>query len=337
MTEFGLSSVAVTAGLDDAAECNRIVETGATWARVVIPWNYVEAWNDENNWSPAHLQWGAIDSAINAARARGLKILGLIQGPAPAWAADPDQPAYSTTPLNVSTYARFCAQVADRYRGKVRHWEIWNEPNLRLYWTNPDPKAYAALLIAASKAIKAVQPDAFVVSGGLSSWAEGGIAPIPYLGGMADAGVADHIDAVGLHPYTHPYFFDADPQRRWDAVEYVLSAGYQPWITEYGQPTGTSHISVDELDQADRLAAVLEHAAGRPGMGPIFFHGTLDLGADPREPEQNFGLYRRDGTPKPVVARLKSGQPPPPPPPLPPSKPSFLERLWALLFGGRWP
>ena len=83
---------------------------------------------------------------------------------APQWALVPG------AAVDVQSYARFVARVADRYRGKVGAYVIWNEPNLAVEWAGraPDPAGYVALLCAAGAAIHEADPEALVVSAGLA-------------------------------------------------------------------------------------------------------------------------------------------------------------------------
>ena len=50
----------------------------------------------------------------------------------------------------------------------IRSWQIWNEPNLGIYWCNrPNPREYASMLRVVGKAIKSEDPGAKIVTAGL--------------------------------------------------------------------------------------------------------------------------------------------------------------------------
>ena len=50
----------------------------------------------------------------------------------------------------------------------IRSWQIWNEPNLRLYWCGkPNAKQYVAMLRTVGTAIKQVDRGAHIVTAGL--------------------------------------------------------------------------------------------------------------------------------------------------------------------------
>ncbi len=50
----------------------------------------------------------------------------------------------------------------------VTSWQIWNEPNFPVYWGGkPNATAYARMVIAAAAGIRAVDPNAYIVSAGL--------------------------------------------------------------------------------------------------------------------------------------------------------------------------
>ena len=66
---------------DQARELDEIVTTGARWLRVDFPWPSLQPRASAWNWSP-------FDRIVSAARARGLKVLGLLSY-APQWARRP--------------------------------------------------------------------------------------------------------------------------------------------------------------------------------------------------------------------------------------------------------
>jgi arabinogalactan endo-1,4-beta-galactosidase len=77
-------------------------------------------------------------------------------------------------------------------------WQIWNEPNIRTFWPpRPIASTYVALVAAAHKAIKRVDPNAKVVLGGMPnySWVQlKAIYKVP--------GARRQFDIVAVHPYT---------------------------------------------------------------------------------------------------------------------------------------
>ncbi len=86
--------------------------------------------------------------------------------------------------------------------------EVWNEPNIEREWPTGtiDPAAYAEMLRQAYNAIKAVDPNIKVITGALApTGAEGafGLDRVwnddRYYLGMANAGVAQFADCIGVH------------------------------------------------------------------------------------------------------------------------------------------
>jgi hypothetical protein len=125
--------------------------------------------------------------------------------------------------------ADFMGNMATRYKGRVQAYEIWNEQNLRREWEGAPLSAadYVGLLGAAYQAIKAVDPGAIVVSGGMApTGVNDGVEAIDdriYLEQMYAAGLSGVCDAVGAHPrgFANPpdvYYTgsDYDPTRGWD-------------------------------------------------------------------------------------------------------------------------
>jgi polysaccharide biosynthesis protein PslG len=307
---FGVSSLATliggppTAYRDDAVAIRNI---GATWVRVVIPWNKLE-------WVRGQYDWTAADRAIDAAAANGLNILVLIEGPAPPWAQAPgtDITANGNPPADPATFGTITRVIAERYKDRVDTWEIWNEPNVPEYFVPVDTKRYATLLRQAYMNIHAVQPDANVLSGGVSS-ALNGIESADFVQQLYDQGADAFFDAVAVHPYTFPYGITEDPAGRGAAVlniHNIMSARGQSdkkiWITEFGQATGTAPVAVSPKRQAEILVDFLNWTSTLPYLGPSFLFTTRDLSDDPAHLDFNFGLYTVDYRPKPVVDAVKA-------------------------------
>lgn len=139
---------------------------------------------------------------------------------APDWAAKfpgaiGEPRRYGSPPSDAAAYARFIATLAHRYgpygslwrdilpqhRRPVRAWQIWNEPNLNVFWNEPEfERGYAALLKATRPALEAADPSAKIVTAGLTN---GGSAPAwTALRRLYAQGARGTFDVVALHPYT---------------------------------------------------------------------------------------------------------------------------------------
>lgn len=178
---------------------------GFGWVKQQIEWF-------RYNPAPGKYDWGAIDSMVDHANAYGVNVM-LSVVKAPGWA----RPAGDTDqgpPADPATYATFVREMAARYKGRVKAYEIWNEQNLYYEWGGRGGKInagrYVQLLAAAYNAIKSVDPGAVVISGALTPTGvnDGDIAidDRVYLEQMYQAGMARYCDAVGAHPsgYNNP-------------------------------------------------------------------------------------------------------------------------------------
>jgi hypothetical protein len=186
---FGLSTGG-TIQNEDATTLGRDLDsmagTHTHWVRVDINWAQIQ------NGGPSSYYWGAIDSVVQGATARGLKVLGTIDY-TPGWAR-PSGTSASFGP-DPTQYATFAATAAQHYAALGVHaYEIWNEPNLSASWTpKPDVAAYTRVLKAAYPAIKGSDPTATVLTGGTAPAGSDGtqIAPVDFLKGIyANGGAA---------------------------------------------------------------------------------------------------------------------------------------------------
>jgi polysaccharide biosynthesis protein PslG len=295
---------------------------GITSIRLEANWGWVQYGG------PRTFYWTQLDQEVNSARAAGISVDLVIDG-CPSWAAvagarrDP-----SPQPASSSQYARWAAEVAARYAPKgVRIFEIWNEPNLGRAWQpRPNPAAYTADLVAAYSAIKEVDPSAFVVSGGLAAIPTHGrnYSPIAFLRAMYADGARGSFDALGFHPYTYPMFPNSkgsftgwsfmdqsNPSLR--SVMIAHGDGSKPiWITEFGAPS-SGWGSVGARGQAIELKQAISDAKTTSWIGALYIYTWQDMGNDPSDRLDWFGLLTAAGSPKPAYAQVAAaiGKPKP--------------------------
>jgi GH35 family endo-1,4-beta-xylanase len=292
--------------VDADRELDAAAKTGATWLRVLIDWHLVEP-------MPGAFNWGYVDHWINGALSRGLKVLGLIAY-TPDWARAPGS-YFSAPPVDAGLYASFASKVVQRYGDRVSDWEIWNEPNLPLFFGFVDkrPDHYIQLLKAAYPAIKSVQPNSTVVFGGLSPAFEQDAPPI-FVNAMYDLGAKGYFDAMAMHPYVFPGGLAVDPMRGWADVEVVRQimidhgdGDKKIWMTELGAPTSDpSAEGVSQEEQTRQITDVLWKAAQSGYSGPAFIFAIRDVNSALRNNrDDNFGaLLTSDWQPKVAASVL---------------------------------
>jgi hypothetical protein len=207
-THFGYG-IQVAPNGDTAANIGHLKRLGMEWVKFQMPWKEVE---------PAQgvYEWAFWDETIAAYAANGINVM-LIIVKAPDWArpADDDK-SVEGPPADPDTYAKFVTQVTERYRGKAQAIEIWNEQNL---WYESggagriDAAKYVELLRLTYQAVKAVNQDMLVISGGLTpagnvadpknSQVELAVDDVEYLEQMYANGAKDYFDALGAHPASY--------------------------------------------------------------------------------------------------------------------------------------
>jgi len=104
------------------------------------------------------------DNYIQAAKRRGIDVLLILNYNNPLYA--PHAGSAVTTDSNRTAFARYCQEAVKRYLPLgITHYEIWNEPNIPIFW-DPAPNAadYAQLLQTAYPAIKAIDSTVTVIS-----------------------------------------------------------------------------------------------------------------------------------------------------------------------------
>lgn len=190
------------------AQLGALRATGASLARTDAFWEAAEPAPPTNG--VHRYDWGFDDTIASALATHGLTWLPIIDYTAP-WAESIPGKDHSP-PRAPDDFAAYAAAFAARYGPSGAFWrshpsiapeptdtyEIWNEPDGVAFWI-PAPNAaqYADLYLRARSAIRAVQPGARVIIGGLSN-ATGFLPAL--LAARPD--LRGHVDGVGIHPYS---------------------------------------------------------------------------------------------------------------------------------------
>ncbi|GAB3994217.1 cellulase family glycosylhydrolase [Nocardioides marmoraquaticus] len=311
-----------------AAALDDVVALGARWVRMDLSWSGLQPAGPDS-WS-----WAPYDAAIADARARGLEVL-LILDYTPRWAQEPTCTAGEfCPPADPAAYGRYAGAVAARYAPHgVTSFEIWNEPNLPFFWTDPDPRDYREVLLAGTRSILAAAPQAKVWFGGLAYQpTRGGLhSPSDFLLEACRDGGCESLAGVAYHPYTFPHlpstrtswltpwehvFRDGSDSRALVSVLDSLGLGHlEVSFNESGAPTGGPGLAADsasawvpgvtthvtERHQAAIVADGVRTAAAQPRVSHLFVYTDRDQGVR-ADPSTWFGLRRPDGTKKPSYA-----------------------------------
>jgi hypothetical protein len=240
-------------------QLQRLKAGGVDSMRIPISWSSVQpvkggVWN-----------WSDADALIKTAAAAQLNILPFLSS-APVWAVPIDRRFGSSAFLPVRTgsqrsgWKRFVTQAVLRYgpngtfwsenpslpRKPIRVWQIWNEPNFKYFVARPNPAEYGKLVTLSNAAIKAVDPGARIVLGGLFARPiEATFHKNPpqayfaadFLAQMyaSTPGVKAKFQGYALHPYTGSW---KNLSSRIEEVRRVLKlnhdAGKALYITELG-------------------------------------------------------------------------------------------------------
>ncbi len=300
---------------EQAAELDTIASAGTKWVRFDISWDTVQPFG------PAWYDWSQPDRLVLAANARGLHALGVLTY-TPQWARQARcSNDRACPPADDGQFAAYARAAAVHYGSSVTAWEVWNEPNWEPFWRSPNAADYVALLKPTYTAIKSVQPNSTVVSGGLAPYGDLNrtavdplvalSSPVNFVTAMYAAGARGYFDALGHHPYAYPYA-PMDCCAGWNAVlqtpmlHAVMAAngdGSKPiWGTEAGAPTAGPS-SVSEAQQADWVRQYVQMWNNWSFTGPLMFFSVRDLGTSSNNTD-HFGFTRVDLSPKPAYTAL---------------------------------
>jgi len=309
------------ANVADLSNAHLLQQFGFGWLKNYLSWAGVEP-------EPGEFFWEDADNVVKAGETAGMQVLMRLHD-TPTWAR-PDGTTLTHPPDDLEAYGAFVTAVARRYRGRVAAYEIGNEPNLDFEWggQRPDPARYVEMLRVAYSAIKAEDPEALVITGGLATTGDGGegsMGDLEFIRAMYAAGAQGHFDALGSHPYgfglppfrVHPWGLSAARLAEQHRVMVEAGDGATPlWATEVGWPLASpwqmgehDEYSVTEEEQAFYYQQlVLQAAQNWPWLEAVFIF-NLDFSTvawyDAAQPMRWYALLEGDGSPRLAFTRLR--------------------------------
>ena len=239
-------------------------------------------------------------------------------------------PGKAINPANAWAY--FVFTTVERYRPQgmlarqkrwppevgIRYWEIWNEPDFYSFWGGT-VEEYDRLLEVAYKSIKAADPDATVLMGGLAfydqhSWLS---ALLGQTEGQPDRA---YFDVFSFHYYSSIYESERLLRQSRATLDAYGLANIPIWITESGLPVWDDYPATASglTPNEPQHGTMLEQAAYVIQNSTLAFYNGVeryyhfllhdDCGSPPRVAyglRQNFSphvCYPAEGKPRPAYA-----------------------------------
>ncbi len=189
---------------------------GFHWLRQEFPWEDIEIHGkgdfQDRRHEPYRSAWEKYDHIVDLAERYDMELIVRVSNP-PAWtrAQGNDVGSYAP-PDDYGDFADFVYTLVSRYKGRVRYYQLWNEPNIYPEWGNYpiSPEDYARLLCQAADAARAADPDVVIINGAMASTIVLDPAATPpgnalndflFMERLYDAGAGDCFDIVAMQGY----------------------------------------------------------------------------------------------------------------------------------------
>ena len=222
-------------------------QCGVKWIRAWWGWGMCEKTQGTFDFSEFDRQFNTVTGGT------GMRIMPILlryySEHEQAWAGPVTKGAIQEYP-----YARmlpewrvFCGKVAERYKGRITAYEVWNEPTMG---SSPNgvltPKQYADLLNNTTSAIRQYDSKAKIV--GFAG------VPLDFLKNTLKLGTAPLMDVVAEHSYAQLELPEANLPKQMKEVRAILAAngGDKPvWHTEQGATSDDDGYSPPTISEAD--------------------------------------------------------------------------------------
>ena len=247
-----------------------------------------------------------MDRMVDTARAHGAVVFATLAY-TPSWATT--GPERSGVPLSPELYGNFVRAAVERYRDRVKHWGLWNEPEQAHFWAGTAAELVDFVLRPGFEAVRAADPQALVLGpdSGSDEW----------MGDIFAAGGGALLDVITVHVYACCddtddvdkvlWRLDCTGGLPWDTCRRrVIEAhglGAKPvWLTEVGWKTLTPDW---ETRQAAFYVELLDAMLARPWWTKTIFYELFDTSPCDPAVDNCWGIVRYDGSRKPAFDALR--------------------------------
>lgn len=293
---------------DDPAAASTIAyrwipDAGFGAIRIMANWRNMEP-------TQGNIIWSDLDARVNEAERQGLDIL-LSFYFIPVWAngTSPTCGLFfencSTPPTDPDAFPEFVTAVAQRYKGRISYYGIWNEPDYLPFWGGTRQQFLDLILRPGIQAVRNSDPAAKTV--GPDIYTDAGFLQLVLDNFCNETDPNENLDIIAVHSYPSPTTTTTSAEMMLAKMDndylprMVNSSCNKPlWITEYGVNT----YSTDPIEQAafeiiqgeeyvQALQGVLARSAGTslPRLTRIFLFRLQDNA--PPQPYKS-GLLRSD-------------------------------------------
>lgn len=282
---------------------------GRWWDPTINNYNWTGIQSDLDDIQKANITWIKTYFTINTAysvydrlipllQARGINLQATINSP---------QKYYLATDSTYKTnYKTWVSTLVSKYSWYIKYWEIYNEPNLHYFWNidenSPDNSTYAAsvadyiaLLKDSYQSIKASDPSAKVILGGLASWKMS-----QFVDELIKQNAQQYFDIMGYHPY--PDWSKPNPDGVIDQVNNLKAkmatqsamAAKPIWVSEVGFNTAVNDPGAvgDEGVKANYLVDMMNKLRSNGITYPINWSNFSQLPSEQKTWGQD--LMRKD-------------------------------------------
>lgn len=264
-----------------------------------VQWHNIET-------SQGNYNWGSIDTVISQNVADGRKVVWILDYNNPVYGAQLQSGFYGegliTSGMRTG-YKNYCVaavnHIADQGWLDDVTFEIWNEADISIYWSNEDgserdlatrANEYETTLNLVVPAMKAAQPNCLITAYS-ANWPTGYSTYANNACNNITTAVWDALYSVGIHPYLQGAAFDSNPESTAGGTVYEhfhncynnmdnngMPDGKRAWITECGYNTAGD----SEVNQTD--------ANMKKGYLPRFILNAMLWGV------YNFSAFTLSGT-----------------------------------------
>lgn len=226
--------------------------TGAKYLRFAFGWDSIEE-------EPGEYNWGFWDQLVDLAPKYGVTLIPYVCYTPQALGNTDSNDYWREPPKDLKSFGKFMSVIAKRYKGKIKSWELWNEPDNQSYWLG-NAEQFSKMMIEGAKQVRAADPNAVIVLGGMAK------ARSPFYDEvMTKYNLGQYFDVINQHAYHETWDFEPVEESP-DRIHYVDELipkganGPDMWLAEFGysnyrySPTQASAWGIDIIYKYEHTA-----------------------------------------------------------------------------------